>query len=701
MRKFKKFKKILTGILSAAMVMSTMTAAGFAADYTTTAVIDTTNNVSLTIHKYEFDGTGGTGTGSETDTVPTGATALPGVEFTVYKVGEINQTTNSGTTAINFKPVAELSSIGAEITNATVLTTDNLNAVTTKYVKTTDKNGEITLTNTDGLTQGLYYVVETKAPDKVTGKVDPFYVSLPSTTADGTAWLYNVNVYPKNKTTLSAITLKKQGVIGNQTATYIAAEFVLQKKSGNEWANVTDADVKVGTNAISSGAVAVPANASGVTVSGLSQGTYRFVEKANTGGYITDSSKTYEFAVAADGTVSGTGVTDSTLTVTNYKPEIEKKIKENGKDSYADAADYSVGDYVPFKITVTVPANISDLKHYVLTDTMETGLVLDDSAAFSVTYYTDAAAETATTVAGAPTTATVNGEKNGWSLDLSGSTTALGTAKVKTVVITYNAKLTADATTGGTGNDNLVELEYTNKLYDTTDPYTPVTPPTDPDTSVKVKEETTTIIDQAAAYTFGLELVKKFEGSAPAEGISATFDLYKADTTGDATIPGTSSVKGTKIGSYTTDANGKIVIDTEQTNANDTAFSNGDYYFVETKTAKEYNLLKEAVKVTIAQKYTKTFAGVTTVKTVTYDADGNEIKAVDRVLDTASESTTWGEGDGSSTTYAVTSLTVNNKKGFTFPLTGGRGTIIFTVVGIALMLAAVSVFFVSKKRRTN
>ena len=43
-------------------------------------------------------------------------------------------------------------------------------------------------------------VVETRVPENVTSTCNPFFVSLPMTTIDGTAWNYDVTVYPKNQT---------------------------------------------------------------------------------------------------------------------------------------------------------------------------------------------------------------------------------------------------------------------------------------------------------------------------------------------------------------------------------------------------------------------------------------------------------------------------------------------------------------------
>ncbi len=45
--------------------------------------------------------------------------------------------------------------------------------------------------------------------------------------------------------------------------------------------------------------------------------------------------------------------------------------------------------------------------------------------------------------------------------------------------------------------------------------------------------------------------------------------------------------------------------------------------------------------------------------------------------------------------------TVINKQGFELPTTGGMGTFLFTFVGIAMMAAAVILFFTSKKKEAK
>lgn len=74
------------------------------------------------------------------------------------------------------------------------------------------------LTNAYGKTQasnlplGLYLVVETKVPEMVVSTTDPFLVSLPMTSINGTnatdggeRWIYDVTVYPKNLTGIPSL----------------------------------------------------------------------------------------------------------------------------------------------------------------------------------------------------------------------------------------------------------------------------------------------------------------------------------------------------------------------------------------------------------------------------------------------------------------------------------------------------------------
>ena len=98
----KKFKKLLVGLLAGAMMLGSMSVTAFAAQTTTPATIDTTDTTgkpktgSLTIHKYEYNGTDTThnGTGLNPDALPNdGEKPLEGAGFTLYKVADVNDLT--------------------------------------------------------------------------------------------------------------------------------------------------------------------------------------------------------------------------------------------------------------------------------------------------------------------------------------------------------------------------------------------------------------------------------------------------------------------------------------------------------------------------------------------------------------------------------------------------------------------------------
>ena len=73
----------------------------------------------------------------------------------------------------------------------------------------TDSYGK---TKAENLNLGLYLVVETKVPEMVVSTTDPFLVSVPMTSVDGTnatdggtRWIYDITLYPKNLTGIPSL----------------------------------------------------------------------------------------------------------------------------------------------------------------------------------------------------------------------------------------------------------------------------------------------------------------------------------------------------------------------------------------------------------------------------------------------------------------------------------------------------------------
>ena len=172
--------------------------------------------------------------------------AIAGVEFTYLKAADIVTFENQGTTQVLYgfhktdaadllkaiglesgaNRCAEADSLDAD---RYFYTSDTLNKALTQSLEansTTVKNALETFirnggtamapTNESGKTVardlpvGLYLLVETKVPEMVTSTTNPFFVSMPMTTVTGndnsasqdggTAWNYDVVVYPKQET---------------------------------------------------------------------------------------------------------------------------------------------------------------------------------------------------------------------------------------------------------------------------------------------------------------------------------------------------------------------------------------------------------------------------------------------------------------------------------------------------------------------
>lgn len=241
----KKIHRVLALLLAALMALGLMTTAFAATDSAPT--IDPGKKASLSIYKYDITTANSDGAWDAESYVSTGLHddavvdklakyAIQGVEFTYLRVADIamsNEVVDGQRTVgvlYGFdgseRSNTVLSAIGLTATDAhktdngvNYFTSDMLNnklstaltanATTVKNaLETAVKNGGVAMTETDAtghtsasnMEQGLYLVVETRVPEMVTSTCNPFFVALPMTTIDGTAWNYDVAVYPKNQT---------------------------------------------------------------------------------------------------------------------------------------------------------------------------------------------------------------------------------------------------------------------------------------------------------------------------------------------------------------------------------------------------------------------------------------------------------------------------------------------------------------------
>ena len=207
----------------------------------------------------------------------------------------------------------------------------------------------------------------------------------------------------------------------------------------------------------------------------------------------------------------------------------------------------------------------------------------------------------------------------------------------KQLVITYTATLNDNGTTEvNTKETNKVTFDYSNYPY--------------VENSHKQKTDTVDVT------TFAIKIDKYVKNDEHAKLANAKFDLYRTATHAEViagsavNIPYT-NVNGIKLESdLVTDANGTATFAKYEANG-----TNYDYYLVETQAPSGYNILDNAVKVNFTDAEVEATAGVYTVK-------------------------------------------VSNSSGILLPITGGTGTVIFTIIGIALMVGAVVLFVVSRKK---
>ena len=689
-----KLKRLFTAILSAALTLSLCAMPAMATEGGTTAgtpladgmpVWDTTKKGSITIHKFEYNPSSGApsqqGTGAEGEGAPAGATPLDGVTFEIYQVQSQTwlESYYGGQVTASSQDFSKMDASDYYTKNSTTgAITVNSGATKVATVTTTTTETDKGVAKKDGLALGLYLVVETKAPDKVTSPADPFLVSVPmtriadnDTTNKLTDWIYDVHVYPKNSTTYGQVTIEKKGYTGGGTGVALeGVQFKLQKQNGADWTDITANDSNGSTYNLTT-------DTNGkITIAGLSQGEYRIFEDAysNTSankGYILDA-EYHTFTVQKDGKiqVDGNVSANATIQVANHRPDMKKEVY-NGTEWKQDAQ-YGVGDTVPYKITIEVPKNIDKLSTFTVTDT-PTGLTDNVSSIEVKDDTTDLTKNTHYTVA-----------DNGNGFTITFTPAEMAAYAGEKLVITYTATVSNDAVVGGNGNSNNAKLTYTNKINTHDSPAAP---------------STNTIEDSAVMYSFGIKVVKTAEnGTTALPGV--VFDLYREAKTGETPIVNAETLKKAGLditkkwilvkSGLTTNANG--IIDTSDSN-NATNYThglaNGDYYLVETKTVDGYNLLTKPVKVKLDVTATTTWQ-----KTNVYDASGNLVKHGTVTKTTFTH--TSNNGDATKTELAVAKVV--NRKGFTLPVTGGFGTLLFSGIGVLLVLAGVGVLFSLKKK---
>lgn len=731
----KKAKRFLTGLLSAALALSLCAMPAMAAENegndqtstikTSVSTIDKTKKGSITIYKYlhSTELTGSVAGTGEQQTVPNGATPLKDAGFTIYQVK----------TADELVAYYEAASDDAAVTaDSFFKTTDNKTAanlkegIANKAVKDkdgkterkTDANGFVKFAD---LSVGMYLVIETTPPDSVVKPVDPFLVSIPMTrvqdgeqAADGQLkeWLYDVVVYPKNSSAKGDITLIKKGKTDgkkDEIKNLPDVIFKLQRYNVNS-AN----EDKYDDYTVDNTCEFTTNNEGKITVKSLLKGKYRFVEigyvENKESGYIINNNVAYEFEIDDQGKlVTPDGATpnsdfvindDNTMTVYNHKPDLEKDVKQRDTTKGSDAGndtDYAVGDTVEYTLTIYVPENVAKLNTFKVVDTMNKNQLMHNIDSVTISSKSVDGKDVGFVANDDyKLTNTSNGDTSEITIDFKAglSQKKLNAAAGKTITISYTATLQPDADTTTDGNVNEAHLDYSRKTDiqegDIDTPYE--------------------IHDKAVVYTFKTGILKKGQDGNTVKLLNGvTFDLYKKydektdklkEGTPDTVIFGIKECKfltaeeAKALGLNATEAENQpkwfkvatLTTAGEGENAGRATVNglpDGEYKLVETMTNKGYNLLSGPVDANLTVDYATSWTA------------NNKFSSDGKLIKRDVKTTTFKNGN---TPYSYAEILIINRKGFDLPTTGGFGTLLFSGIGVLLVVAGVGVLLSLKKK---
>ena len=367
-------------------------------------------------------------------------------------------------------------------------------------------------------------------------------------------------------------------------------------------------------------------------------------------------------------------------------PDLEKTVREaknstgknNGSltditDGYAHTATASVGDTVDYQIISTLPtitSKASSLSEYTYVDTMSKGIKYnkqdvvieffrDSACTDKITTWAEDSGTFAVTYDDAANIMTIKMTETGLSEINEAAAVYIDNVKRGysdcTMRITYAATLTSDAKMGDKDNPNTVTLTWkrTNTTY------------------------YDTLEDCCHVFTYGIDVLKQFsDGKGDIQDVKFLLhndsdDCYIiADLKDGIYYAKGITTKKSDATTFVPNSSGHIIVK---------GLEDDSYSLTETATDKGYVLLKEAVKIVITTK------------------ESDICEKCGAKLPTAS-ATVNGKDVSMTDGNAIVPLTVVNNLGFNLPKTGGYGTWMFTIGGVALLGAAAFIVIRSRKQ---